>query len=96
MIDLREGRNENLKFRTDLRDRVIDDLSVTHQMFLSTKLLKKSLNRKSKLVQSMQVSLKAFKHRIAFATNLAANSQVWLLLIQNHTAIVSKLMLTAI
>ena len=96
MIDLREGRNENLKFRTDLRDRVIDDLSVTHQMILSTKLLKKSLNRKSKLVQSMQVSLKAFNHRIAFATNLAANSQVWLLLIQNHTAIVSKLMLTAI
>ena len=77
LIYLRKVKNENLKLRTDLRDRAMDGWSVIKQMIiLSSRLLKKSLNLKLKLVQSMQVSTcqyMAFKQGISFAIILTVN-----------------------
>ena len=43
LIDLGKVRTENLKFRTDLRDQVMDGWSVIQQMIVyKDKLLKKS------------------------------------------------------
>ena len=45
LIDLEKVRTDNLKFRTDLRDRVMDGWSVTQQMIVyKDNLLKKSSN----------------------------------------------------
>ena len=52
----------------------MDGWSVTQQMIVyKGKLLKKSSNRKSKLVLSTLVTYMAFKHRISFVTDLASN-----------------------
>ena len=51
---LRKVRTENLKFRTDLQDQVVDGWSVTQQMIVyKGRLLKNSSNTKQKLVLSM-------------------------------------------
>ena len=76
MLIERQLRTENLKFRTDLQNRDIDCWSATRQMIVyKGKSLKKSSNRKSKLVLPMLVSghYMALKHRILFVTDLAAN-----------------------
>ena len=60
-----------MKFRADLRDRAMDGWSVTQQMIVyKDKLLKRSSNRKSKLVLSTLVTSNIC---ILFATILAAN-----------------------
>ena len=60
-----EVRTDNLKFRTDLRDHVMDGWSVTQSMNVyKGRLLKKSSNRKSKLVLSTLVT--AWLSDIAF------------------------------
>ena len=51
LIDLRKVRAENLKFRTDLRDRVVDGWSVIQS---SNRLLKRKF-KKSNIVLSVQV-----------------------------------------
>ena len=57
LIDLEKVRTENLKFRTDLRDQVMDGWSVTQWMIVyKGRLLKKSSNQKSKLVLSTLVT----------------------------------------
>ena len=59
LINLKKKRTDNLKFRTDLRvlDRVLDGWSVTQEMNVyKGRLLKKSSNRKSKLVLSTLVT----------------------------------------
>ena len=56
LIDLEKVRTKNLKFRTDLRDQVMDGWSVTKMIVYKGKLLKKSSNRKSKLVLSTLVA----------------------------------------
>ena len=74
LIYLEKVRTENLKFWIDLRHRVMNGWSVTQQMIVyKGRLLEKSSNRKSKLVLSLVVTYMAFKHRISFATDLAAN-----------------------
>ena len=51
LIDLEKVRTDNLKFRTDLRDRVLGGWSVTlNKIVYKGRLLKKSSNRKAKLV----------------------------------------------
>ena len=98
LIYLRKVKNENLKLRTDLRDRAMDGWSVIKQMIiLSSRLLKKSLNLKLKLVQSMQVSTcqyMAFKQGISFAIILTVNfgfNRFWIM-----PEIISKILRTAI
>ena len=57
LIDLEKVRTDNLKFRTDLRNWVMDGWSVTKYMNVyKGRLLKKSSNRKLKLVLSMMVT----------------------------------------
>ena len=57
LINLKKVRTDNLKFRTDLRDRVMDGWPVTQEMNVyKGRLLKKSSNRKSKLVLSTLVT----------------------------------------
>ena len=75
LIDLRKVRteNEDRSLRSSygpygwLVSNTVDDV-------YKVRLLKKSSNRKLKLVQSMLVTqYMAFKHRISFVTDLAAN-----------------------
>ena len=74
--------NENMTFRTDLRDWVMDGWSVTQLMIIfSSRLLKKSWNRKSKLVQSMQIS--TWPSMIHLMCCLFG-CKLWLQSIQNH------------
>ena len=61
LIDLEKVRTENLKFRTDLRDQVMDGWSVTKMIVYKGKLLKKSSNRKSKHVSCQRGSLHGFQ-----------------------------------
>ena len=57
LIDLENVRTENLKFRTDLRDRVMEVWSVTLYMNVyKDRLLQKSSNRKWELILSTLVS----------------------------------------
>ena len=57
LIDLRKVRTENLKFRTDIWDWVINLWSLTQQMIIyKGRLLKKSLNWKLKFVLSLLVN----------------------------------------
>ena len=70
LINLRKVRSENLKFMTDLPDRVMDCWSVTQQMIIFIgRLLKKSLDRslfiQYRSLHGLQIAL--------FATYLAAN-----------------------
>ena len=72
LIYLEKVRTDNLKFRTDLRDRVMDGWSVTQEMNVyKGRLLKKSSNRKSKLVLSTLVT--TWLSNIAFHLQL-----IWL------------------
>ena len=63
--------------RTDFQNQVMNGWSAKQKLiFLSSRLLKKSLNQKSKQVQSMQNiagPYMSFKHCVSSATNLAAN-----------------------
>ena len=76
LINLEKVRTDNLKFRTDLRDLVMDGWSVTQWMNVyKGRLLKKSSNWILKLAW-LPVNAghyMAFKHHISFTTDLAAN-----------------------
>ena len=57
LIDLEKVRTDYLKFRTDLQDRVMGGWSVTQYIIVyKGRLLKKSSNRKLKLVLSALVT----------------------------------------
>ena len=71
IIDLEKMRTENLKFKTDLRDRVMDSRSVTQQMIVfKGRLLTKSSYRKSKLDLSTLVTQSTCLPNIAFRLRL--------------------------
>ena len=70
--ELRKVKTENLKFRTDVQGQVINLVFVgqhTEHVIFSSRLLKKSLDQKSKLAGLS----KDFSYLVAFATILAAN-----------------------
>ena len=70
LIDLRKVRTENLKFRADLRDRVINDWSVIQQMIvLSSKWLKIFI-KASPVNAGFYMTT---ENHISFVTDLAAN-----------------------
>ena len=84
LIDLEKVRTDNLKFRTDLRDQVMDGWSVTQRIIVYKGRLLKIFKSKIEACPVDAGHPMAFKHHISFATNLAANfGWQWLLLIQN-------------
>ena len=87
--DLRKERTENLKFKTDHQDLVIDGWSATQLVIVyESQLLKKSSNRKSKLVLSMLVTTLVFQ--FARATNFGRDR------IRMEPDIISKLLCATI
>ena len=74
LINLEKVRtaSDNLKFRTHLRDRVMDGWSVTQQMIVYKDKLLKNLQLKIKACPVNAGHYKAFKNRISFATDWAA------------------------
>ena len=65
LINLEKVRTDNLKFRTDLQDQVMDGWSLTQEMIVyKGRLLKKSSNRKLKLVLSTLIT--SWLSKIAF------------------------------
>ena len=74
LINLEKVRTDNLKFRTDLQDQVMDGWSVTQYMTVyKGKLLKKIFKLKIEACPVNAGHYMAFKHSISFATDLAAN-----------------------
>ena len=68
-------RTDNLKFRADLGDRVVDGWSVTEDECLRRHIAQKIFHSKIE-ARPQPVNAGhyiAFKHRISFATDLAAN-----------------------
>ena len=76
LINLRKVTTENLRFRTDLRERVMDGWPLTRNMIVfSSRLLKKKLNRKLKLVQSIPVFIWLWSLKPALRWNRSSSSQ---------------------
>ena len=99
LVDLKKVRTENLKFRTDIQDWVMDDLSVTQLMInLSSILLKKSSNLQIKAPPINAGLYMVFKHSISFVTNLIVNfSCDWCRIMPDiFSKLLLKLLLTAI
>ena len=66
-------RTDNLKFRTDLRDWVVDGWSVIVDDCLQMQIAQKIFNLKIEPRPVNAGHYMAFKHCIPFATDLAAN-----------------------
>ena len=77
LIDFEKVRTDNLKFRTELRDRVMDGWSVTHlntvDDCLPSQIAKKFFKSKIEARPVNAGHYMAFKHSISFATDFSAN-----------------------
>ena len=81
LMDLEKVRLENMKFRTDIPDRVMDGWSVTHREntivgCLQNQIALKIFKSRTQVTQARPViagHYMAFKHHISFATDLAPN-----------------------
>ena len=71
LIDLEKIRTEHLKFRTELRDQVMDDNTVND--CLQRQIAQKIFKLKIEARPGNAGHYMAFKNRISFATDLAAN-----------------------
>ena len=70
LINLEKVRTDNLKFRTDLRLQVMDGWSVRQ---IAKKIFKSESKIKAGPVNAQAGHYMAFKHRISFAIDFAAN-----------------------
>ena len=95
LINLKKVRTDNLKIRTDLQDLVMDGWSVTQERNVyKGRLLKKIFKLKIEACPVNAGHYMAFKLRISFALDLAANFGCNQFRITPD--IVSKLLLSAI